>query len=396
MICPAALTGVRVIDLTHFEAGPVATQILAWLGAEVIKVERPDHQPDRGSATFYLVQCNKKSITLNLKSEPGMGVMQDLLRVSDVLVDNFAPGVMERLKLDYESVKYLNPRLVCAQIRGYGTGSPFEGYPSYDPIAQATGGSMSLTGEPDGPPTRPGLNVGDSGAGLHAAIGILAALVQREQTGLGQRVEVALQDAVVSVSRTSYVYQYMHGEATPRVGNAGFPGHQSAPSNAYRCKPHGLNDWCYIHTHPRSDVEWRQLVATIGRSDLVDDPRFASPASRFEHVDEINAMISEWTGGHTKHEVMTILGGAGIGAGAVLTTDELTNDSYLNERGVFATVEIPGHGDTRIPGWPVQMSNSRVAIEAAPAAGADTETILANILSYSPEQIAELSELGVV
>lgn len=393
-----ALSGVRVLDLTHYESGPVATQALAWLGAEVIKVERPGEQLERSGPAFELVHCNKKSVTLDLKHADGIEVMRALIRMSDVLVDNFATGVMERLGLDYASASKLNPRLITAQIRGFGAGSPYAAYRAYDPVAQATGGAMSTTGDPDGPPLRPGVNIGDSGAGLHLVIGILAALIQRASTGAGQRVEVAMQDAVISLSRTTYGYHSTFRDAAPRVGNRGFPGNgnHGAPSNVYPCTPFGPNDWCSIHTHPRANDEWIRLAETIGHEDAIHDPRFATPATRTENREAVDTLISDWTRRHSKHEVMEKLGKAGIAVGAILGTDELLADPYLRDRGTFVTVNQSDGREHIIPGWPVQMSSSSVEIAAAPASGAHTDAVLGDLLEYSDEQIAKLRAAGVI
>ena len=395
-ITSRALEGLTVIDLSHFEAGPVATEALAFLGADVIKIERPGGPPDRLIPSFPTVNMNKRSVTLNLKSPDGHAVMMDLLRRADILVDNFGPGVMERLGLHYDAVSQVNPRLICLQIQGFGSDSPYADYRSYDPIAQAMGSAMSITGRSDGPPMRSGVNIGDSSSGLYATIGVLAAVLQRESTGHGQRIEVALQDAVIALSRTAFVHQMLEGEATPRVGNEGFPSLSSAPSNAYHCAPFGPNDWCYIHVHPRSEDEWLRLLSAIGRADLAEDPRLASSRMRFENVGFVDALLSQWTGQHTKHEVMTLLGEQQIGVGPVLSTDDLTKDAYLLERGAMAAIDIPDRGRTVIPGWPVHMSASPVEFAAAHEPGADTTDVLRDLLGYDDDRIAGLRGSGVL
>jgi formyl-CoA transferase len=392
-----ALDGVVVVDLTHYEAGPVVTEALAWLGADVIKVERPhdEHRRARGN-TFHLVECNKRSVTLNLKHAAGRAVMWRLLSRADVLVENFGPGTIDRMGFGYERVSTHNPRLVYAQVKGFGPDSPYSSFVAYDPIAQATGGSMSITGNAAGPPTRPGPNIGDSGASIYAVVGILAALYQREHTGHGQRVEVAMQEAVVGLSRTAYYHQVLTGEATPRVGNNGFPGRPTAPSNAYHCKPFGPNDYCFVHCAPRGDSQdWRSLLRVIGREDLLSDPRFETPWSRGEHAEAVDEIISEWTARHTKHEVMDLLGRARVGAGAVLATDELIADPYLRERGAFATLATP-HGEVTVPGWPVHLSASEVAFAPAPERGEHTEEVLCGFLGMSRRELASLREAGAV
>jgi formyl-CoA transferase len=392
----AALAGVRVIDLTHFEAGSVATQALAWLGAEVIKVERPPGDPGRGAVTFDLLHCNKKSITLDLKHPEGAEMMRTLLTGADVLIENFRPGVMDRLGLGYETVKALNPRIVFAQIKGFGTGSPYAGFPSFDPIAQATGGSMSTTGEPDGPPLMPGPNIADSGSGMLAVIGIVAALYQRESTNVGQRMEIAMQDAVIHFSRTTYIQQVLTGEATERVGNRGFPGRQTAPSNAYACSPFGSNDYCFIHGSPLDNDDWYRLLEVIGREDLRADPRLATPDTRGEHSHVVDAALSSWTSGRTKLEAMEELGRAGVSAGAVLTTAELVADQYLRDRGIFATVQHPDGEDVTVPAWPVLMSGSKVRPRAAPWPGEHTDEVLSSLLEMEVSEITRLRQEGVI
>jgi formyl-CoA transferase len=364
----------------------------------VIKIERPGGDPGRGvGGTFELVQCNKRSITLDLKHPDGIALARGLVERADVIAENFRPGVMARLGLDYDAVDAINPRIVYVQIRGFGTGSPYAAYPSYDPIAQATGGSMSITGDAEGPPMRPGPNMADSGAGILGALGVVAALYQRQLTGRGQQVEVAMQDAVVALSRTAYLHQLLHREATPRVGNNGFPGRPTAPSNVYACTPFGPNDYCFIHCSPVRNDDWFWLLAAIGREDVRDDPRFATPFSRGEHAVAVDEILLEWTRERTKHEVMDTLGRAGAGAGATLTTDDLVQDPYLLERGVFSTVERADGSTWVIPGWPVQMSRSRVPVVAAPhEPGQDNEAVFGSLLGLSAEEIAALRGAGAV
>lgn len=400
-----ALAGVTVIDVTQFESGSVATQALAWLGADVIKVERPmvgdpvrRATPDRpwtDSPGFLLFNSNKRSITLNLKHPKGALLFGRLLQEADVLVENSRPGTLEKLGFDYDSASRLNPRIIYVQIKGFGRGSPYESYPAFDPIGQAAGGSMSLTGMPDGPPLRPGINLADSGAGMQAVIGTVAALYQRYETGFGQRVEVAMQDAVINLSRSAYGKWVSTGEVSGRVGNDLHIG-ISAPSNAYPCRPFGANDYCYIHCSRSGSDDWKRLLSVIGRSDLVDDPRFATPELRWQHKDFIDAMLAVWTSQRTKFEAMAELGNAAVPASAVMTTVELANDSFLRGRGVFATVTHPDRGDVVVPAWPVMMSDSRVDVRAAPRLGADNELIYRTRLGLGDAELSQLSDEGVV
>jgi len=394
----AALSGIVVVDLGQGEAGGVLTQALAWLGADVIKIERPDPQRrrKRNVRVAALLECNKRSITIDLKHVAGIELMWKLVREADVFVENFAPGTIERLGFGHEAVAAANHRIIYAQIKGFGPGSPYRSFHSYDPVAQATGGAMSVTGDPDGPPLWPGPNVGDSGAALYAALGIAAALHQRAVTGRGQRVEVAMQDAVIAFSRTTYLHQLIAGSATPRTGNNGFPGLDEAPSNAFRCKPFGPNDYCFVHAPSRGDnAEWKRLLATIGRSDLADVPRFATPELRWQNRDEINEAIAAWMAERNKREAMDALGRAGIAAGAVLTTEELSEDAYLLERGALARVDT-AEGGLTIPGWPVHLSDSNVPVVPPAAPGADTDEVLERILGLPQEEIASLRRAGAI
>jgi formyl-CoA transferase len=400
-----ALSGVRVIDLTQFEAGPSCTQALAWLGADVIKIERPGTGEQGRSATadlpgvdswaYLLLNANKRSVTLNLQAPHGRGLLYRMLAEADVLVENFAPGTAERLGLGYDSVSVLNPRLVYAQIKGFGPDSAYADYLAFDPIAQATGGVLSLTGEPEGRPLKPGANFGDSGAGLHLVVGILAALLQRVQTGQGQRVEVAMQETLINFCRMAYSGQLMLGEVPRRVGN-GSQLARSAPSDAYPCAPGGYNDFCFIYTSRAGNRHWERLLSAIGRDDLLDDPRFASPELRIENSAAVDEVITAWTTAHTKSEAMDILGRAGVPAGAVLDLAELADDEYLHKRGVFVDVDHPHRGTYRMPGWPVHMSESQVQVQAPALLGADTRQILQDLLAMSDEQIEQLAVDGVI
>ncbi|HET9902167.1 MAG TPA: CoA transferase [Xanthobacteraceae bacterium] len=400
-----ALAGIKVLDLTQFEAGTSATETLAWLGADVIKVENPvGGEQGRGASTdrpgvdsyyFMLLNANKKSITLNLKDERGKKLLRDMIPKADVFIENFAPGVIERLGFSYAEVAKLNPRIVYAQVKGFGEGSPFENFLSFDMIGQATGGVMSITGEPDGRPIKPGVTLGDTGTGLHCAIGILAALCQRFITGRGQRVTVAMQDAMINYCRIAYAAQALHGKACPRMGNQVVLG-TNAPSDVFRCKGDGPNDYCYIYTSRANNVQWRRLLSVIGRDDLADQPRFASPQSRVKCVDEINRLIAAWTIKHTKHEAMRILGEAGVPCGAVLDTMELWSDPSLRARGIFATVHHPVRGEFVMPGWPVKMSDSQVAVSSAPLLGADNAAVYGEWLGLSQGELDKLKAEQII
>ena len=401
---PGALAGVRVIDLTQFEAGPSCTETLAWLGADVIKVEPVKGDQSRGASTdkvgvdsyyFMLLNANKRSVTVNLKEERGREVLRDLIRHGDVFVENFGPGVIERLGFSYDQVKEINPRTIYAQIKGFASDSPYGKYLAFDMIAQATGGSLSITGEKGGRPLKPGPTIGDTGAGLHTAICILAALFQREFSNSGQRVEVTMQDAVVNFSRTAYSNLAMYGGHPPRNGNLSVI-KGSAPADSYRCKGGGDNDFCFVYCSRAGNHQWERLLKVIGREELLDDPGYKTPRDRFAHIKEIDAMVEAWTLQHDKREVMLVLGSAGIPAGAVFDTQELRDDAFLRQRGTFVTVKHPVRGDFVMPGWPVKMSDSQVQIVTSPLLGEHTEEIYGELLGYTPEKITQLKAENII
>jgi formyl-CoA transferase len=401
----AALAGVRVLDLSQFEAGTAVTETLAWLGADVIKVEPPGtgeqgrsastDSPGLDSFYFLLLNANKRSVTLNLKDERGKAMLRRMIPQADIFIENFAPGVIDRLGFDYPAVRALNRRIIYAQVKGFGAGSPYERFLSFDMIGQATGGVMSITGEAGARPLKPGPTLGDTGTGLHCAIGVLAALYQRVATGEGQKVEVAMQDAMVNYCRVAYARQSATGEACPRVGNQVVLG-TTAPSEAYRCKGDGPNDYCYVYSTRANNAHWERLLRVIGREDLLDEPRFATPASRAVHADAIDAIIAPWMAQRTKLEAMAVLGRAGVPAGAVMDTKELSEDPYLRARGIFVTVEHPARGSFTMPGWPVKMSASHVPVTAAPLLGANNAEVYSDWLGLEERELAGLRADGVI
>lgn len=400
-----ALEGIVVLDITDFEAGPLCTESLAWLGATVIKVERPGTgsqmrgasttQPGMDSHGFILLNANKKSITLNIKDTRARHVIQRLIERADVLIENLGPGAIERMHLDYETVREMNPRLIYAQIKGYGTDGPYAEALAFDPTVQAMGGSLSLTGEMEGPPMRPGPTIADSGAGYQAVIGILAALLQRQATGRGQRIEVAMQDTVISFCRSVYSMALMTGRAAGRYGN-GMPIAYTAPAGIYPCAPLGPNDYCYIYTSraPKSE-HWPRLLRAIGREDMLDDERFATPESRWHHRAVIDEALSAWTRTRSKYKVMDIISRAGVPAGAVQTTEELMADPYTRRR-MFATVNHPVRGEVLIPGWPVRMSDTDVPITSSPLLGEHNDDVFRHMLGMSAEEIEALGADGTI
>ncbi len=393
----AALDDITIVDFTQFESGAICTMMLAWLGADVIKIEKPGGDPGRaGWEGFAPLNCNKRSIVINLKKPEGKDIVWQLIRKADVLVENYAPGVIERLGFDYETVRSVNPRLIFAQVKGFGSDGPYANYPAFDPIGQATGVSASINGERGGAPMQAGVDLADAGAGVHMTTAILAALYQRSVTGLGQRIEVAMQDVCISLCRSAWEHYLRTGRSQERVGN-GMPLEQVAPSNLYPCKPGGLNDYVHIYTsrHPGSR-QWQYLLQTIDRLDLLEDPRLATPQSRFEHREEIDEIISTWTRRRTKQEAMDILCKAGVPAGAVLTTEDISNDEYLLRRGTVVRVEKPDGGSAVIPGNPLMMSESKVPVKPPPELADSKMDVLAGLLGLSEEEIKRLEERKVV
>ena len=401
----AALSGLRVVDLTQFEAGTSCTETLAWLGADVIKVEPPGRgeqgrgatsdQPGMDSPYFLLLNANKRSVTCNLKSEGGRDLLKRLIAEGDVFIENFGPGVIERLGFGYDEVREINPRIIYAQIKGFAPNSPFEKYLAFDPIAQAAGGALSITGEEGGRPLKPGPNIGDTGAGLHCAVGILAAVLQRATTGEGQRVEVAMQDAVVNFGRIAYAAQHLFDAPAPRCGNQSIIAGTS-PSEVYPCKGGGPNDYCYVYTTRASNIHWEKLLKVIGREDLMGDPRFETAKMRAQNYKEVDEVISAWTINYDKYEAMERLGSVGVPASAVFDTMELSRNEALRERGTFVTVQHPVRGEFTLPGSMIKMSASQVQVTAAPLLGADNEDVYGEILGLDPEELSRLRDEGSI
>ncbi|MBM7516954.1 formyl-CoA transferase [Nocardioides nitrophenolicus] len=393
------------MDLSQFEAGPAATQLLGWLGAEVIKVERPGggeqgrrarRRPDGSDGLrWMLLNANKSSLTLDMKEPRGREVLEALLRKADVLVENFGPGAMERLGFSEERVAELNPALVYARVKGFGAGE-FEGFVSVDPIAQATAGAMSLTGPPDGPPTKVGMNVADAGTALHAAVGILAALHHRTRTGLGQVVRVNLQDSVANMCRVAFAQPLETQVASARTGNSY---NQSAPSGLYPCAPGGANDYCLIYTiitEPEGTRQWHGILRAMEREDLRDDARFATAAARRQHSDLVDELVSAWTRGRTKREVMRELLAQGVPAGAVNDTLEVIRDPDFIARDMVVEVEHPTQGPLTTVGMPITLTASPAPTAPAPELGAQTEAVLAGLLGLAAADIESLRAAGVV
>ncbi|GGF65461.1 formyl-CoA:oxalate CoA-transferase [Azorhizobium oxalatiphilum] len=404
-----ALEGVRILDMTHVQSGPSATQLLAWMGADVIKIEMPrrgditrSQLRDRSnvdSLYFAMLNGNKRSVTLNIKSTQGQDALVRLIERCDVLVENFGPGVLERQGFSYERIAQINPRLIYASIKGF-AGVETQDAKAYETIAQAMGGAMSTTGFQSGPPTASSMQVGDTGTGIHCVAGILAALFQRTVTGKGQRVDVAMQDCVVNLLRVKLRDQQRlasgplveypgapQGEAVPRAGNSSGGGQ---PGAALRCAPGGENDFCYVIIQPQG---WAPLMRLIGRKDLIEDARFASHEARAERLEACFEVIEAWTRKRTKHEVMKALSAIDVPCGPILSTKDIIEDRSLYERGFLVDVPHPERGNYVTVGSPIQLSESAVEVERAPLLGEHTEEVLAWI-GFDPDDIASMRASG--
>src|SRR5271165_544508 len=395
-VSPNCLAGIKILDLTQFEAGTSCTEALAWMGAEVVKVENPKggeagRQGVPDPYYFMAYNANKKSITVNLKSERGLALVKDMAKQADVFTENFAPGAVERLGLGYDVVSALNPRIIYAQVKGFGTGSPYESGLCFDPIAQACGGAMSITGERGGKPIKPGPTIGDTGTGMLLAFSIVSALYQRMQTGKGRRLQAAMQDSVMHYSRGMFISQARLGTAAPRRPAAG----GNAPSGIYPCKPGGPNDYVYLLTSRANPEHWPRLLKLIGHEELIGDARFDVPDARLQREAEVDAIVTEWTRQRTKHEAMAQLSAVGVPAGAVLDSMELTSEPSFRERGILQTMT---HGERRMtmPTWPVRFDGVPSEVKSAPLLGEHTAEVLADWLGLDAAAVAGLREDGIV
>ncbi|MEV0702762.1 formyl-CoA transferase [Saccharopolyspora sp. NPDC050389] len=406
-----ALEGVRVLDMTHVQSGPSATQILAWLGADVVKLEAPTGDitrrqlrdvDDADSLYFTMLNCNKRSITLNMKSERGKEIFTNLVADSDVLVENFGPGTVDRMGFTWERLREINPRLVYASIKGFGDG-PYTHFKAYEVVAQAMGGSMSTTGFEDGPPLATGAQIGDSGTGIHTVAGILAALLQRANTGQGQRVSVAMQHAVLNLCRVKLrdqqrlahgpLREYPNaafGTEVPRSGNASGGGQ---PGWAVRCKPGGPNDYIYVIVQPQG---WAPIARLIGRPELVEDPDWATPETRLSKLDKMFSMIEEWTLGLDKWSVLAALNEHNIPCGPILSTQEIIDDASLAANDMIVTVDHPERGAFKTVGCPIKLSDSPVRVDRSPLLGEHTAEIFRERLGIDETELAELKANGVI
>jgi formyl-CoA transferase len=400
------LKGVKILDLTQFEAGPSCTEALAWLGADVVKLENPGGgdpgralggKGEKDDPYFLLFNANKKSITVNLKDPKGLALVKDLAAKADVMVENFAPGAIERLGLGADVIRKLNPSIIYCQVKGFGEGSPFEKNLAFDMIAQACGGTMSITGERDGQPLKPGPSLGDTGTGMLLAISILGALYRRKETGQGDHLQIAMQDAMLHYIRIAFAAQLRNGnkQAAGRAGNSSVS-NTTPPMGTFPCKGGGSNDYVYVFTSRANPDHWRRLLKVIGREELIGDARFETPAARAERADEVNTMIADWTKRHTKHECMEIIGAAGVPAGAVLDTMELYNDQTFEQRGIFQTIQHPTNGTFRMPAWPVRFEGRPPPVAPAPLLGQHTEQVLGDWLGLDRDAVGGLKNGGVI
>jgi formyl-CoA transferase len=395
-----ALDGVRILDFTHVQSGPTCTQLLAWFGADVIKVERPGigditrgqlrDIPDVDSLYFTMLNHNKRSITIDSKNPKGKEVLEALIKSCDVLVENFAPGALDRMGFTWERINQLNPRMIVASIKGFGPG-PYEDCKVYENVAQCAGGSASTTGFDDGPPLVTGSQIGDSGTGLNLALGIVTALFQRTKTGRGQKVDAAMQDGVLNLCRvklrdqqrlahgplTEYP-QYPHGkfgEAVPRGGNASGGGQ---PGWILKCKGWETDPNAYIYFITQAPV-WADICKVIGKAEWITHPDYAKPEARLPRLTEIFATVEEWTKTKNKFEAMAILNEYDIPCGPILSMKEIAEEPSLRKTGTVVEVDHPKRGKYLSVGNPIKLSDSPSEVTRSPLLGEHTEEILAEL-----------------
>ena len=412
-----ALEGVRILDMTHVQSGPTCTQLLAWFGADVIKVERPGvgdatrgqlrDIPDVDSLYFTMLNHNKRSITLNTKSVEGKNIFTRLIEECDVMVENFAPGALDRMGFTWERIQEINPRMIYASVKGFGPG-PYEDCKVYENVAQCTGGGASTTGFDGGPPTVTGAQIGDSGAGLHLALGIAAALFQRVTSGRGQRVECAMQDGVLNLCRvklrdqqrlahgplTEYP-QYPNGtfgEAAPRAGNASGGGQ---PGWVVKCRGWETDPDAYTYVIAQA-AAFEGLARTIGHEDWLDDPEWNTPRARLPKLEEMFEEIEKWTMTKSKFEVMEILNPLNVPCGPVLSMKELAEEKSLRASGTVVEIDHPTRGKYVSVGNPIKLSDSATVVERSPLLGEHTDQILSEVLGMNSADIEAARSAGAV
>ncbi|KDB03914.1 formyl-CoA transferase [Defluviimonas sp. 20V17] len=413
-----ALEGVRVLDFTHVQSGPTCTQLLAWFGADVIKLERPGTGdatraqladiPGADSLYFTMLNHNKRSVELDTKTAGGRAVLTGLIEVCDVLVENFAPGALDRMGFSWEVIQGINPRLILASIKGFGPG-PYADCKVYENVAQCVGGAASTTGFRDGIPTVSGAQIGDSGTGLHLALGIVTALFQRERTGRGQKVSAAMQDGVLNLCRVKLRDQQRlrHGplreysqfaeglpfdEAVPRAGNDSGGGQ---PGRILRCKGWQDDPNAYTYFITQAAV-WPRICTLIGRPAWVEDPDFATPEARLPRLNTVFEAIEAWTMTLTKFEVMEACNPLGIPVGPILSMQEIADDESLRQSGAIVEVDHPTRGRHLTVGCPIKLSDSAVEVTPAPLLGAHTGEVLAELLGYGAEDLELLARSGAL
>jgi formyl-CoA transferase len=395
-----ALDGVKVLDLTQYEAGTSCSQYLAWFGAEVVKVEQPGRGDPgrmtegggRDSLYFLSFNHNKQSVAIDLSSKEGRELFLSLVPKFDIVTENFTLGTMEKLGIGYDVLREINPRIIYGTIKGFGTYGPYSQYKCFDWVAQATGGAFSVTGEADGPPTKPGATVADTGSGMHLAMGILAAYIQRERTGRGQMIEIAMQETITNFMRMPMsLRQRFPDGPVPRRGSraSGMPA-----TGMYPCAPGGSND--YIYMHIVTERMWDSLCIGIGKPEIGADERFNTIPARAANWDAIQDAISEWTMQHTKFEAMELLAEAGVPCGAIYDSADILADKHLNARNQVRTIHHPVIGDIEMMAPPIHMSDSDVEMKPAPLLGADTSAVLERELGLSDNEIDELARQGVL
>jgi formyl-CoA transferase len=405
-----ALSGIRILDMTHVQAGPTSSQLMGFLGADVIKVESPAGDatrkqlrdiPDADSLYFTMLNCNKRSITVNLKNEQGKAVFTDLVKTCDVVMENFGPGVLDRLGFGWAKVHEINPRIVMASIKGFGTEGPYAAFKAYENVAQAMGGAMSTTGFIDGPPLVTGAQIGDSGTGVHLMAGILAALLHRERTGRGQYVECAMMDCVMNLTRvkwrdhqriengplTEYSIQEFE-DFTPRAGNDSGGGQLG---NAIKCKPGGPNDYLYVVVQ---EHVWNALANRIGGDALVNDARFDNIDARRRNQAEMWRLLEDFASDYTKRELMATFNEIDVPCGPIMSTSDLANDEHVKLREMYVELDHPERGTWFNLGCPIKLSDSPVEVERSPLLGEHTDEILSEVLGYDDARIAGLKQAG--